>query len=96
MLLSLAYHEAKIWVLKALLKGEFAFALNGGASIQAPIFRSELVSVGVKIFQTEGVGALFSGISVTVLRQTLYSTTRMGLYEIFREKWTDWTTGEMD
>ncbi|PWA82813.1 hypothetical protein CTI12_AA175000 [Artemisia annua] len=47
------------------------------------------ISVGVKIFQTEVVGALFSGISATVLRHTLYSTTRMGMYEIFKEKWTD-------
>nr|GEV66289.1 mitochondrial dicarboxylate carrier [Tanacetum cinerariifolium] len=75
-----------------------AFAYNGGASIHAPpvsakVVRSGPVSVGVKIFQTEGVGALFSGISATVLRQTLYSTTRMGLYEIFREKWTDRSTG---
>ncbi|PWA72208.1 hypothetical protein CTI12_AA269410 [Artemisia annua] len=81
-----------------------AFALNGGASIHAPnvvqapmqVVRSGPVSVGVQIFQTEGVGVLFSGISSTVLQQTLYSTTRMGLYEIFREKWTDRTTGEMD
>lgn len=51
------------------------------------------ISVGVKIFQTEGVTALFSGVSATMLRQTLYSTTRMGLYEIFREKWSDPKTG---
>ncbi|KAL5820026.1 hypothetical protein ACOSQ4_023868 [Xanthoceras sorbifolium] len=47
------------------------------------------VTVGVRIFQQEGVAALFSGVSATVLRQTLYSTTRMGLYEIFKRKWTD-------
>lgn len=52
------------------------------------------VSVGVKIFQTEGVAALFSGVSATVLRQTLYSTTRMGLYEIFRQKWSDPNSGK--
>ncbi len=51
------------------------------------------ISVGVKIFKTEGVAALFSGVSATMLRQTLYSTTRMGLYEIFREKWSDPNTG---
>ncbi|KAL4566087.1 hypothetical protein LXL04_030197 [Taraxacum kok-saghyz] len=76
-----------------------AFAYNGGGVTTvemphpAPVVRSGPVSVGVKIFQTEGVAALFSGISATVLRQTLYSTTRMGLYEIFREKWTDPNTG---
>ncbi|KAK0603493.1 hypothetical protein LWI29_005545 [Acer saccharum] len=47
------------------------------------------VTVGVRIFQQEGVAALFSGVSATVLRQTLYSTTRMGLYEILKQKWTD-------
>ncbi|KAM7518516.1 hypothetical protein LguiB_017478 [Lonicera macranthoides] len=51
------------------------------------------VSVGVKIFRTEGVAGLFSGVSATVLRQTLYSTTRMGLYEIFKQKWSDPATG---
>ncbi|KAI3504945.1 hypothetical protein L1887_26757 [Cichorium endivia] len=77
-----------------------AFAYNGGgvttvemAHPAPPVVRSGPVSVGVKIFRTEGVAALFSGISATVLRQTLYSTTRMGLYEIFREKWTDRDTG---
>ncbi|MCD7448169.1 hypothetical protein HAX54_038725 [Datura stramonium] len=34
------------------------------------------VAVGVKIIQQEGVAALFSGVSATVLRQTLYSTTQ--------------------
>ncbi|KAG9135286.1 hypothetical protein Leryth_015187 [Lithospermum erythrorhizon] len=47
------------------------------------------VGVGIKIVQQEGISALFSGISATVLRQTLYSTTRMGLYDIMKKKWTD-------
>ncbi|KAM0011063.1 putative mitochondrial carrier domain superfamily [Helianthus debilis subsp. tardiflorus] len=80
-----------------------AFAYNGGVgstvamphapSQVASVAKSGPVSVGLKIYQTEGVSALFSGISATVLRQTLYSTTRMGLYEIFRNKWTDEATG---
>ncbi|CAN1216228.1 Mitochondrial uncoupling protein 4 [Linum perenne] len=37
----------------------------------------------------EGLSALFSGVSATVLRQTLYSTTRMGIYDILKHKWTD-------
>lgn len=53
------------------------------------------ISVGVKIFQTEGVPALFSGVSATVLRQTLYSTTRMGLYEVFKQKWSDPNSGTL-
>ncbi|XP_059301245.1 mitochondrial uncoupling protein 4-like [Lycium ferocissimum] len=47
------------------------------------------VSVGVKIIQQEGVKALFSGVSATMLRQTLYSTTRMGLYDMLKQKWSD-------
>ncbi|KAI5654998.1 hypothetical protein M9H77_32185 [Catharanthus roseus] len=61
-------------------------------SLQLPA-RSQIktgpLSVGMKILQTEGAAALFSGVSATVLRQTLYSTTRMGLYEIFKQKWSD-------
>lgn len=53
------------------------------------------ISVGVKIFQTEGVAALFSGVSATVLRQTLYSTTRMGLYDVLKQKWTDKDSNRM-
>ncbi|MBA0686928.1 hypothetical protein Goari_014495 [Gossypium aridum] len=53
------------------------------------------VATGIKIFRTEGVAALFSGVSATVLRQTLYSTTRMGLYDILKQKWTDKETKTM-
>lgn len=53
------------------------------------------VAVGVKIIQQEGVAALFSGVSATVLRQTLYSTTRMGLYDMLKQKWTDPNTNNM-
>lgn len=53
------------------------------------------LSVGLKIVQSEGVSALFSGVSATILRQTLYSTTRMGLYEILKAKWTNPETGTL-
>ncbi|XP_028802240.1 mitochondrial uncoupling protein 4-like [Neltuma alba] len=54
-----------------------------------------LISVGVWIVQSEGVAALFSGVSATVLRQALYSTTRMGLYDVMKHKWADPDTGKM-
>ncbi|KAK9678859.1 hypothetical protein RND81_11G237400 [Saponaria officinalis] len=57
--------------------------------------KAGLVSVGIKIVKQEGVAALYSGVSATVLRQTLYSTTRMGLYDILKQKWTDPTSGNM-
>ncbi|XP_054825340.1 mitochondrial uncoupling protein 5-like [Prosopis cineraria] len=47
------------------------------------------IAVGVRLVQQEGVTALFSGVSATVLRQCLYSTTRMGLYEVLKQKWSD-------
>ncbi|KMT08624.1 hypothetical protein BVRB_6g139010 [Beta vulgaris subsp. vulgaris] len=53
------------------------------------------VGVGVRIIQQEGVAALFSGVSATVLRQTLYSTTRMGLYDILKRKWADPNNGSL-
>ncbi|XP_074590536.1 mitochondrial uncoupling protein 5-like [Curcuma longa] len=82
-----------------------AVALQGGAGVAAlphpqhhhpslppPPRRPGPISVGVQIFRTEGTAALFSGVSATVLRQTLYSTTRMGLYDILKKKWS--TSGD--
>lgn len=57
--------------------------------------RVGLVNVGVRLVQQEGAAALFSGVSATVLRQTLYSTTRMGLYDILKNKWTDPNSGSL-
>lgn len=70
-------------------------APTSGFNLPPPPPKAGPVSVGVKIFKTEGVSALFSGVSATVLRQTLYSTTRMGLYEIFKEKLSDPVTGTL-
>lgn len=57
--------------------------------IHIPPPRVGPIAVGVRIFQQEGVAALFSGVSATVLRQTLYSTTRMGLYDMMKQRWSD-------
>lgn len=76
-----------------------ALAFQTGAASTAvhvpPPPRVGPITVGVRIVQQEGVAALFSGVSATVLRQTLYSTTRMGLYDIMKKKWTDPDTGNM-
>ncbi|CAH8392259.1 unnamed protein product [Eruca vesicaria subsp. sativa] len=50
-------------------------------------------AVGAHIVKTEGPAALFSGVSATVLRQMLYSATRMGIYDFLKRKWTDQLTG---
>ncbi|KAF2283903.1 hypothetical protein GH714_017078 [Hevea brasiliensis] len=63
--------------------------------LPVPAPRVGPIAVGVRIVQQEGVAALFSGVSATMLRQTLYSTTRMGLYDILKQKWTDPNTKTM-
>ncbi|KAJ6811753.1 putative mitochondrial uncoupling protein 5 [Iris pallida] len=52
------------------------------------------ISVGAQILRSEGPAALFSGVSATVLRQTLYSTTRMGLYDMMKKRWTSSDSGQ--
>ncbi|XP_047319170.1 mitochondrial uncoupling protein 5-like [Impatiens glandulifera] len=53
------------------------------------------IAVGFQIIRQDGVKSLFSGVSATVLRQTMYSTTRMGLYDIMKNKWTDKESGNL-
>ncbi|XP_010452939.1 PREDICTED: mitochondrial uncoupling protein 6 [Camelina sativa] len=50
-------------------------------------------AVGAHIVKNEGPSALFSGVSATVLRQMLYSATRMGIYDFLKRRWTDRLTG---
>lgn len=69
------------------LRPALAFQPGATSSIHVPP-RVGPITVGVRIVQQEGVAALFSGVSATMLRQTLYSTTRMGLYDILKQKWT--------
>ncbi|XP_010520776.1 PREDICTED: mitochondrial uncoupling protein 6-like [Tarenaya hassleriana] len=56
--------------------------------------RATPLSVGAHIVRTEGPGALFSGVSATVLRQMLYSATRMGIYDFLKRRWTDRAAGD--
>lgn len=75
-----------------------ALAFQTAASshhVHLPPPRVGPISVGLRIVQQDGVAALFSGVSATVLRQTLYSTTRMGLYDVLKKKWTDADTNTM-
>ncbi|KAI9111824.1 hypothetical protein K1719_017514 [Acacia pycnantha] len=51
------------------------------------------ITVGVRIIKQEGVAALFNGVSATILRQCLYSATRMGLYDHLKHKWSDQKSG---
>ena len=51
------------------------------------------IGICTQILRAEGAAGLFSGISATMLRQTLYSTTRMGLYDILKKRWTQENAG---
>ncbi|PWZ52814.1 Mitochondrial uncoupling protein 4 [Zea mays] len=55
--------------------------------IPAPPRKPGPLAVGAQILRSEGAAGLFSGVSATMLRQTLYSTTRMGLYDILKTRW---------
>ncbi|CAN8314764.1 unnamed protein product [Cochlearia groenlandica] len=73
-----------------------ALAFQTPTTVHAPqLPRVGIIGVGSRIIRQEGPRALFSGVSATVLRQTLYSTTRMGLYDILKTKWTDPQTKTM-
>ncbi|XP_072952828.1 mitochondrial uncoupling protein 5-like [Typha angustifolia] len=69
-----------------------ALALHNGSTMAIPapppMPKPGPIAVGAQILRSEGGAALFSGVSATVLRQTLYSTTRMGLYDILKKKWS--------
>lgn len=72
-------HPLDLIKVRMQLQGE----LNVGAPKGGPL------AVGIRVIQTEGSMALFSGVSATMMRQLLYSTTRMGLYDIFKENWKE-------
>jgi solute carrier family 25 oxoglutarate transporter 11 len=40
----------------------------------------------MEIVREEGVGGLFAGVSASALRHGIYSTTRLGLYEVMKQK----------
>ncbi|CAN6891770.1 unnamed protein product [Brassica oleracea] len=77
------------------LRPALAFQTSSAVHAPSPPQRVGIITIGSRIIRQEGTCTLFSGISATsatVLRQTLYSTTRMGLYDILKTKWTDLET----
>ncbi|KAF2920130.1 mitochondrial uncoupling protein 5 [Oryza sativa Japonica Group] len=77
---------------QAALRPALAFHAGQAVAIPhdviAPPRKPGPIAVGAQILRAEGAAGLFSGVSATMLRQTLYSTTRMGLYDILKKKWT--------
>lgn len=51
------------------------------------------LSLAAHILRSEGPSALFSGVSATILRQFLYSATRIGVYDALKQRLSDPTTG---
>ncbi|CAN8230668.1 unnamed protein product [Cochlearia groenlandica] len=83
----------------SLLRPSLAFHNSSAAFLEtamSSIPKIGPISLGINIFKSEGTAALFSGVSATLLRQTLYSTTRMGLYEVLKNKWSDPESGKLD
>ncbi|XVE60579.1 hypothetical protein DITRI_Ditri05aG0139900 [Diplodiscus trichospermus] len=80
------------------LRPAFAFPSSSATTslnLSPPPHRVGPISLALRIVHSEGLPALFSGVSATVLRQSLYSTTRMGLYDLFKQRWTDPETKTM-
>ncbi|XP_065872904.1 mitochondrial uncoupling protein 5-like [Euphorbia lathyris] len=86
-------HPLDLIKVRMQLNGEHRLPI--APEVRPPPPRVGPISIGVRIVQSEGVVALFTGVSATLLRQTLYSTTRMGLYDVFKNKWTNQDTGTM-
>ncbi|KAL6011486.1 Mitochondrial uncoupling protein 5 [Asimina triloba] len=84
-------HPLDLIKVRLQLHGETPALATTTATLAPP--RVGPISIGVRIARYEGLRALFSGVSATVLRQTLYSTTRMGLYEILKSNWSDADSG---
>jgi solute carrier family 25 oxoglutarate transporter 11 len=103
MVAGFATHPLDLIKVRMQLQGEvaapvthFALAIDGRhgpavASVAVP--RPGPLGVGLNVARSEGVQALYSGVSATVLRQCLYSSTRMGLYEFLKTQWRDESSG---
>ena len=97
MIAGFATHPLDLIKVRMQLQGEvtaspaLSYAIDGGrvhAEAVAPR-RPGPFSVGLSVARSEGVQALYSGVSATVLRQFLYSSTRLGLYEYLKNEWRD-------
>lgn len=66
------------------------------SSQRRPAFHSSIAAHGPiglawRLIQTEGIEGLYSGVSAAILRQVLYSSTRLGIYDILKMKWSNAT-----
>eukprot|EP00123_Amoebidium_parasiticum_P016249 comp23354_c0_seq1/m.38569 comp23354_c0_seq1/g.38569 ORF comp23354_c0_seq1/g.38569 comp23354_c0_seq1/m.38569 type:complete len:293 (-) comp23354_c0_seq1:461-1339(-) len=47
--------------------------------------KPNFLSAGKMVVTTEGIGGLYKGLTASLLRQVMYSTTRFATYDIFKE-----------
>lgn len=83
-------HPLDLIKVRMQLQGEMAPAQR--QALQSPP-RVGPINTAVRIIRQEGFSGLYSGVSATLLRQAVYSTTRMGLYDLLKKRWSDPTTG---
>ncbi|KAK1631457.1 hypothetical protein QYE76_005772 [Lolium multiflorum] len=55
--------------------------------LQPPPRKPGPIAMGAQILRAEGPTGLLSGVSATVLRQAVYSSTSMGLYDTIKRRW---------
>lgn len=62
-----------------------AAAASGGPN-SAIATRPTMLKTAVRIVKADGVFALYSGLTASLLRQLTYSTTRFGMYEVAKQQ----------
>lgn len=94
-------HPLDLIKVRMQLQGEEAslavaqYAMSNGTTTNATVVsRPGPFRVGLEVARSEGIRALYAGVSATLLRQVLYSSTRMGLYEYLKHHWQDETSHE--
>eukprot|EP00245_Coleochaete_scutata_P011735 TRINITY_DN4424_c0_g5_i1.p1 TRINITY_DN4424_c0_g5~~TRINITY_DN4424_c0_g5_i1.p1 ORF type:complete len:340 (+),score=63.55 TRINITY_DN4424_c0_g5_i1:126-1145(+) len=60
-----------------------AAALQPSQNLRGPL------AMGLHVARTEGARALLSGVSASLLRQGVYSSTRLGIYDILKSTWQE-------
>ncbi|KAH7388510.1 hypothetical protein KP509_16G079200 [Ceratopteris richardii] len=76
------------------LEGEAATTTASQSGCMSCAGAAGPIAITLRLVQAEGVQGLFCGVSATVLRQTLYSSTRMGIYELLKRRWSESTANE--
>ncbi|KAI5059934.1 hypothetical protein GOP47_0024354 [Adiantum capillus-veneris] len=88
-----ATHPLDLIKVRMQLQGEaHSKSLSEGQSKKSHVkmaVQGGVLGVGLQIVQKEGALALFSGVSASALRHAMYSTTRLGLYEVLKQQWAD-------